>query len=93
MLAGDAGYYAHPASANGTADALRSAELLHTRVEQAGAAGQPAETHLEEYQRMRDAESTEAFHFSYRLSTVNPFDDPEVAAAMTSGANAVQEQS
>jgi flavin-dependent dehydrogenase len=87
-LAGDAGYYAHPASANGIADALRSAEILHALVEQAWATGRPAEACLEEYQRTRDAENLKAFQFSYRLSSVNPFDDPEVAAAFTGGAAA-----
>jgi flavin-dependent dehydrogenase len=92
-LSGDAGYYAHPASANGIADALRSAELLHTLVERAWAGGRPAEACLDEYQATRDAENTEAFHFSYRISVVNPCDDPDLAATRTSGATALPVQS
>jgi 2-polyprenyl-6-methoxyphenol hydroxylase-like FAD-dependent oxidoreductase len=81
-LAGDAAYHAHPAPANGIADALRAAELLHGGVERAWSTGQPAETHLAEYQRVRDEESAEAFHASFRLGKVNPFDDPELAATI-----------
>jgi 2-polyprenyl-6-methoxyphenol hydroxylase-like FAD-dependent oxidoreductase len=85
VLVGDAGYYAHPAAASGIADTLRAAALVHGFVEQAWAENQPAEMELAEYQRVRDAENTETFYFSYRLSKVNPFTDPEVAAAMTGG--------
>jgi 2-polyprenyl-6-methoxyphenol hydroxylase-like FAD-dependent oxidoreductase len=82
-LVGDAGYYAHPAAANGIADALRGTELVHSLVEQAWVEGQPAETHLDAYQRTRDDENAAEFEFSYRLGKVNPFEDPEVAAAVT----------
>jgi 2-polyprenyl-6-methoxyphenol hydroxylase-like FAD-dependent oxidoreductase len=85
VLVGDAGYYAHPAAANGIADTLRAAALVHGFVERAWAADEPAEIELAEYQRIRDTENTERFYFSYRLSKVNPFTDPEVAAAMTGG--------
>jgi 2-polyprenyl-6-methoxyphenol hydroxylase-like FAD-dependent oxidoreductase len=81
-LVGDAGYYAHPAAANGIADALRAAELVHGLVEKAWAAGGAAEEDLEEYRRTRDAENTGAFHFSYRLGQVNPFADPTFAASV-----------
>jgi flavin-dependent dehydrogenase len=78
-LAGDAGYYAHPAAAHGIADALRSAELVHALVERAWAEGGPAEAYLDEYQRTRDAENIEPYYVSYRFGHVNPFDDPELA--------------
>jgi 2-polyprenyl-6-methoxyphenol hydroxylase-like FAD-dependent oxidoreductase len=80
-LAGDAGYYAHPAAANGIADALRSAELVHALVERAWDEGQPAETYLDEYQQTRDAENTPEFYQSYRLGKINPFSNPEPASA------------
>jgi flavin-dependent dehydrogenase len=79
-LVGDAGYYAHPAAANGIADALRSGELMQPLVTRAWAANLPAEIHLEEYQQIRDAENREEFYLSYRLGQVNPFADPEIAA-------------
>jgi 2-polyprenyl-6-methoxyphenol hydroxylase-like FAD-dependent oxidoreductase len=82
-LVGDAGYYAHPAAANGIADALRSGELMQPLVTRAWAANQPAETYLEEYQHSRDTENNEEFHLSYRLGQVNPFADPEIAALFT----------
>jgi len=81
-LAGDAGYYAHPASANGIADSLRAAELVHELVERAWAAGAPAETYLDDYQRTRDTENTDAFYRSYRFGKVNPFNDPEVSGPL-----------
>lgn len=82
-LVGDAGYYAHPAAANGIADALRSADLVHGLVERAWAAGRPAEAALDEYQATRDAENAGPYHHSYRLGQINPFRDPELAAAFT----------
>jgi 2-polyprenyl-6-methoxyphenol hydroxylase-like FAD-dependent oxidoreductase len=85
VLVGDAGYYAHPAAANGIADTLRAAALVHGLVEQAWVENQAAEMELAEYQRVRDAENIENFYFSYRLSKVNPFTDPEVAAAVSGG--------
>jgi 2-polyprenyl-6-methoxyphenol hydroxylase-like FAD-dependent oxidoreductase len=85
VLVGDSGYCAHPAPANGIADALRSAEVVHSLVERAWAEGQPATTHLRDYQIIRDAENTKTFYFSYRLGKVNPFTDPEVAAIATRG--------
>lgn len=81
-LVGDAGYYAHPAAANGISDAFRSAELLHEHVARAWEHGHPAETYLDQYQATRDAENDPAFHFSYRLGHVNPFRDPEIAASV-----------
>ncbi len=81
-LVGDAGYHAHPAPANGIADALRAAELVHAGVEHAWTAGQPAEAYLAEYQQIRDDESAESYHASFRLGQINPFKDPELAAAV-----------
>ena len=78
-LVGDAAYYAHPAAANGIADALRSAELVHTLVERAWGEGREAEAHLAEYQETRDAENTGPFHGSYAFGRVNPFADPAIA--------------
>jgi len=83
VLVGDAGYHAHPAGANGIRDALRSAELVHEQVEQAWEEGVLAETYLDRYQQIRDAENTGPYYFSYRLGGINPFRDPELAAAMT----------
>jgi flavin-dependent dehydrogenase len=79
-LAGDAGYYAHPAAAGGINDALRSAELLHEHVDRAWRQGLAAETFLEQFQSTRDTENEEPFYLSYRLGSVNPFRDPELAA-------------
>jgi 2-polyprenyl-6-methoxyphenol hydroxylase-like FAD-dependent oxidoreductase len=81
-LVGDAGYYAHPAAANGIHDALRSAELLHEQVERAWGEGLSAETYLEQYQTTRDAENEEPYYSSYQQGSVNPFRNPEVAAAV-----------
>jgi 2-polyprenyl-6-methoxyphenol hydroxylase-like FAD-dependent oxidoreductase len=81
-LIGDAGYYAHPAAAQGIGDALRSGELVHILVERAWAEGLPAETYLADYQRTRDDENRDSFAHSYRLGQVNPFFDPLVAARM-----------
>ncbi|HEX5165196.1 MAG TPA: NAD(P)/FAD-dependent oxidoreductase [Thermomicrobiales bacterium] len=82
-LAGDAGYYAHPASANGIADAFRASRYIHELVERAWVEGSPSETYLDEYRATRDEESIGPYHFSYRLGKVNPFSDPEIAAAVT----------
>ena len=90
VLVGDAGYHAHPAAANGIADALRAAALVHDCVERAWAADEPAEMELAEYQRIRDVENTQPFYFSYRLGKVNPFTDPEMAAAVTGGQASLQ---
>lgn len=81
-LIGDAGYYAHPAAANGIRDALRSAELLHEWVGQAWSEGMAAETYLEQFHSTRDAENKESYYSSYRQGSVNPFHDPELAAAV-----------
>ncbi len=79
-LVGDAGYYAHPAAANGISDALRGAEILHQLVEKAWSENREAEAHLMEYQRTRDTENTAPYRYSYRLGKVNPFQDPGLAA-------------
>ncbi|GAC1564340.1 MAG: hypothetical protein NVS2B7_38270 [Herpetosiphon sp.] len=84
-LVGDAGYYAHPASANGIADALRAGEVLHELVEQAWHADRPAETYLDHFQQTRDTENMGPFEFSYRLGQVNPFNDPQFAVVFTGG--------
>jgi flavin-dependent dehydrogenase len=82
-LVGDSGAVPHPALGHGIADALRSAELLHDNVEAAWAAGQPPEARLENYQRTRDAENTGLYYFSFRLSQVDPWRDPQVAAMLS----------
>jgi flavin-dependent dehydrogenase len=82
-LVGDAAYHSHPAPANGIADALRGAELLHGAVEKAWALGMPAETFLSEYHSKRDAENIGPYTYSYRLGAVNPFNDPDVMAVIS----------
>jgi 2-polyprenyl-6-methoxyphenol hydroxylase-like FAD-dependent oxidoreductase len=79
-LIGDAGYYAHPAAANGIRDALRSADLLHEQVTRAWIEGYPAESYLDHFQSMRDDENRESYYESYRQGSVNPFRDPTLAA-------------
>ena len=81
-LAGDAGYHPHPAAAGGIADALRSAELLHSAVEEAWSAGKPAEAFLADYQKIRDAENAGPYAYSYSIGRTNPFKDPELAAVI-----------
>jgi 2-polyprenyl-6-methoxyphenol hydroxylase-like FAD-dependent oxidoreductase len=87
-LVGDAGYYAHPAAANGIHDALRSAELLHEHVDRAWVKGLAAETFLKEFHSTRDSENEAPFYSSYRMGSVNPFRDPELAAEVR-GSSAV----
>lgn len=84
-LVGDAGYFAHPATAGGIAVSFRAGELLHQYVEQAWAEGKPAEAYLDQFHEQRDEENTGEFFFSYRLSKINPLTDPEVAAAFRGG--------
>jgi flavin-dependent dehydrogenase len=79
-LVGDAGYHAHPAAANGIADALRSAELLHCLVEKAWAENRPAETFLSGYQSTHDTENAGPYAYSYSIGRTNPFSDPGLAA-------------
>jgi flavin-dependent dehydrogenase len=88
-LAGDAGYYAHPASANGIADSFRAAKLVHECVERAWSTGALPETQLGAYQATRDEESIGPYRFSYRLGKINPFADPEIAAAVTGARSAM----
>ncbi len=87
-LAGDAGYHAHPAPANGIADALRSAELLHSAVEKAWTRGEPAESRLADYVRIRDRENAGPYAYSYKLGSVNPFRDPDILSFITGLAHA-----
>jgi len=82
-LVGDAGAVPHPALGHGIADALRSSELLYQFVEAAWAAGEPAEARLGNYQRIRDAENTGPYYFSYRISKIDPWRDPEVVAMLS----------
>jgi flavin-dependent dehydrogenase len=82
-LVGDAAYHSHPAPANGIADALRGAELLHGAVERAWSLDMPAETFLSGYHATRDAENAGPYAYSYRLGAVNPFNDPDVMAVIS----------
>lgn len=84
-LIGDAGYYAHPAAANGIHDALRSADLLHEHVTRGWVEGHPAETYLDHFQSVRDAENREPYYESYRQGSVNPFRDPAPAVESRGG--------
>ncbi len=82
-LVGDAAYHSHPAPANGIADALRGAELLHAAVEKAWSHDMPAEAFLAQYHATRDAENAGPYAYSYRLGAVNPFNDPDVMAVIS----------
>ena len=44
--------------------------------------GLAAETYLGQYRATRDSENIEPFYVSYRLGSVNPFRDPELAAGV-----------
>src|SRR5262249_48834488 len=80
VLAGDAGLHVHPASANGIVVALRSAELVHETVERAWADNQPAAAYLDDYQRIREAESLDPYSLSYRMGDINHAADPDFLA-------------
>jgi flavin-dependent dehydrogenase len=91
-LVGDAGYYSHPAAANGIHDALRSAELLYEHVEHAWVEGLAAETYLEGYRSIRDDENREPYYDSYQRGSVNPFRDPELAARVREDSVRIESQ-
>jgi flavin-dependent dehydrogenase len=71
-LVGDAGYSKDPITAQGIADAFRSAELCAAALDEAFAGRRPFEEAMAGYQRLRDADSLPIFEFTTQLATLEP---------------------